>query len=412
MNQRNNASPGSLPADLLVERVEVRLLRLPVVESLDAAHGRTTDAHRDLAVVAVHGPDGLTGWGECAALTTAGYWHETASSSYTFLAATSADLAGRSALDLAGSTIAGVDSTLRPMAAAAVEMAALDLLLKADGRSLGEWLGSARPTVPAGAAVGLGPAADVAERVVGLTTEGYRRVKVKIEPATANLVTAAVVERATIRAVDGEGEFNGFELHIDANGSYPSGPDGHGIDAAAVDALVELAHLGVRVIEQPFPVGDEESCRALRNALSDVDLRTLVMVDESADSPAAIDAAAASGAVDGVVVKPARLGGLQAARRAITTLADADAEASVGGMVESALGRRSLAAVAALDGVTITGDLSPARRWLGNDPWPDLETSTVDGALHVHVPTTPGVAPAPNPDVLDRHTVERTSAEG
>ncbi len=411
MAARNRSLSPPIPAGPRIVRAELRMLRLPVVESLDAGHGPTTGTFRDLTVVALHGDNGATGWGECAALGTAGYWHETASSAFGVLAAVITGLTGGPAHDLIDpSTVSGLDPATGPMAAAAVEMAALDLFLRSAGRSLGDWLGAIRSVVPAGAAVGLGPADQVADRVVDLATEGYRRVKVKIEPDTAETVVRAVAERlGQLFDLHAGRPPRGFELHVDANGTYPPRDHEYGGNDDAVAALVGLAHLGVDVIEQPFTIDDESSARALRTALVDAGLTTLVVADEAVDSLAAARASFGSGAADGVVIKPSRLGGLEAARRTISAMAADGAAVSVGGMVESALGRRSLAAVAAIDGVTKTGDLSPARRWLSDDPWPDLETTTVDGGLHVLVPTSPGVAPPPDPDDLDRLTVERVA---
>ena len=72
-------------------------------------------------------------------------------------------------------------------------------------------------------------------------------------------------------------------------------------------------------------------------------------------------------------------------------------------MLETGLGRRALAAVAGLPGFTLTGDLSPAARWLAADPWQDL--TMTDG--RITVPTTPGAAPEPDPYVLDRYRIEQ-----
>ena len=65
-------------------RTEVRLLELPLVESLDTAHGTSGGTHRPLVVVGLTAGD-VTGWGECAALGAAGYTAETARSAFELL---------------------------------------------------------------------------------------------------------------------------------------------------------------------------------------------------------------------------------------------------------------------------------------------------------------------------------------
>ncbi len=408
MTTQNRFVRPSISIDARVRRVELLLLHLPIREALDAAHGATTGPVRELAVIGLEGDNGVVGWGECAALATGDYWPETAMSSYELLGDLSTDLTGRSVNELIGPDGLGVFADEdRPMAAAAVEMAAFDLALKATGRSLGFWIGTTRRQVRAGAAVGLGTPERVAERVARLADDGYRRVKVKIEPGSAAATTAAVVDRMDT-VIDNRG---GFDLHLDANGSFSATVDTTGTadTAGAVDALVGLASMGVRAIEQPFAPADASTSRSLRAALADAGLATLVMADESATSVAAARESVTTGEADGVVVKPARLGGILAARAAIADAEANRAAVAIGGMVESALGRHSLAALAGLDEVTVTGDLSPAGRWLQADPWPDLTTSTIDGVLHVVVPKTPGVAPPPDPELLERFTVERTA---
>jgi O-succinylbenzoate synthase len=111
-----------------------------------------------------------------------------------------------------------------------------------------------------------------------------------------------------------------------------------------------------------------------------------------------------AGAVSGVSIKPSRLGGLLPARDLHDGCVEMGLPATAGGMLETGLGRHALAALASLPGFTLTGDLSPAGRWLAADPWPDLEM----GAGQIRVPTTPGVAPSPDPELIDRYTAKRS----
>ena len=126
-----------------------------------------------------------------------------------------------------------------------------------------------------------------------------------------------------------------------------------------------------------------------------------MVADEAASSATDVDRLHALGAVSGVSIKPPRVGGIRAATTMLGRCVTAGLPATAGGMVEAGLGRHALAAVAALDGFTLTGDVSPAGRWLAADPWPDL-TLAAGGIV---VPRTPGVAPDPDLDVLAAHTV-------
>ena len=344
----------------MTPRREVRLLGLRLVESLDAAHGTSGGGNRPLAVVRLTDGD-LTGWGECAALGAVGYTAETAGSAFDLLAG--------------GDPI---DPVRHPMAAAAMGMARLDLELRREGRSLAGSLGAERREVPAGATVGLGPIDEVVGRVDRMVADGYGRVKVKITPGHDTDVVAAV-----------RSHHPDLDLQVDANGTY--GRDDLG-------ALRSLNEVGVTVIEQPVAVGDEVAATPLVESADAV-----VVWDESVRSRGDAERLHGAGLLDGVSVKPGPLGGIAVAAELIAWAARREVRVMVGGLLESGLGRHALAALAALAGVNLVGDLSPAGRWLADDPWPDL---AMRGG-RIRVPTTPGVAPPPDPDRLDAVTTRR-----
>ncbi|MDH3293211.1 MAG: hypothetical protein OER95_02695 [Acidimicrobiia bacterium] len=393
-------------ADEAVSEAEVSLLRLPVVESLVAGHQEESNRpesgrphFRDLTVVRLGTRSGASlvhGWGECAALATAGYWPETALGAFDLLGTIDGTLIGRTPLEILEAP--PIDRWRFPMAAAALEMAVVDLVLRPAGVSLAATIGTEIGTVPAGSTVGLAPVEVVASRVLALHQQGFGRVKVKIEPGHDLEVIEAIGQRLDSALTSGQ-----FSLQVDANGSY-------GDRDLAV--LVGLAEAGVRVIEQPFAVDRWRPAERLCQALLTEGLSTLVLADEQASTVDRALEAVARGAAHGVVVKPGRLGGLAPTLQLLDEAAGRGVPVSIGGMLESGLGRHALAAVAAAahqSTPTVTGDLSPARRWLADDPWPDVEVSSSAGTVHIVVPRHPGVAPLPDPDVLDRHTVDRTT---
>jgi o-succinylbenzoate synthase len=340
------------------QRVEIRLLALPVREQLATGHNANPDARRQLVIVRVEDSDGAAGWGECAALNQPTYTAEWAENAFDSLAA------GRP------------EASEQPMAAAALEMANLDAQLKTRGVSLASHLGATRATVQAGAAVGLMPTADLIERLATLTNDGIARVKLKIEPG--HEIEPAAAALAT---------FPGLELHVDGNGSF--GP-------AHLGTLAEMGALGVAVIEQPFATNDTSSAATLRKT------GVAVIADEGVSSVADAERLLVNEAISGISIKPPRVGGIAAAVEMLAWCTSNNMRATAGGMLECGLGRHALAAVAALDGFDITGDVSPARRWLAADPFPDVATL----GSSVVVPTGPGVAPEPDIELLDRYTIK------
>lgn len=395
---------------MLIERVEVRLLSLPMREAFGAAHG--TVQRREITVLRIDADEGQ-GWGECAALTDPTYSSEHAAGAFDVLVdALLPRLVGQR-LDPARALARPTDVPDNPMAKAAIEMALLDVGLRAAGRPLAAWLadtpgpvgdpGAAEPlavdgpvsegpsagaaravpaaTIPAGAVVGLGSPAEVAERVTALAADGFGRVKIKIMPGHDREVVAAVRARCP-----------DLDLQADANGSYRA-------DDLAL--LVSLADEGLGALEQPFPPDRPAWAAELVAATTGSGL--MVMADEAAVDLPTVQALHRGRALRGVAVKPSRLGGLVAARQLHDWCRAAGLGLTAGGMVETGLGRHALAALASLAGFTVTGDVSPAARWLAADPWPDL----VMAGGRIEVPSGPGVAPDPDPDVLAHHTVRQ-----
>ena len=143
------------------------------------------------------------------------------------------------------------------MAKAGLELAVLDAALRAEGRSLGEYLGAARDRVPSGVSVGIqrDPAALV-DAVRGYLDEGYVRIKIKIKPGRDIADTAAVREA-----------FGAIPLQVDANSAYT---------LADVDTLAELDRFDLLLIEQPLQEDDIVDHATLARHL-----RTPVCLDES-----------------------------------------------------------------------------------------------------------------------------------
>jgi O-succinylbenzoate synthase len=327
-------------------------------------------------VVGIETADGALGWGECSALNAPTYTHEWAADSFERLAAWAH-----------GGSPPPADSF--PMAAAAIEMAGLDATLRQAGDSLARALGADESTtVPAGATIGLADMETSVAEANHLVASGYRRLKIKIDPTQ---VDAVPHELSHLYPSDGPDR---IELQVDANGS---------LDAGHLMALLGLTWHGVSAIEQPFPIDRPDLAAELMLGTD-----AIVVADEAVTGMADAQRLREQSAMRAVAIKPPRLGGIGPAVELLEWCATNGVGASIGGMLESGLGRHALVALAALDGFTMTGDVSPARQWLAEDPWPDIDL--VDGA--VPVPTEPGVAPLPDPQLLDQFTVRLGGRRG
>ena len=134
------------------------------------------------------------------------------------------------------------------------------------------------------------------------------------------------------------------KLRVDANAGWTRE------QAAAL--IPRLAQYNLEMVEQPLAVGDIEGLRWLRAQNFGVP----IVADESIKS--ARDVAAHAGAVDGVVIKLMKTGGLREAQRAIATARAHDMTVMLGCMIESSVGVTAAAHLAPLaDYVDLDGPL-------------------------------------------------------
>ncbi|HUS60990.1 MAG TPA: o-succinylbenzoate synthase [Acidimicrobiales bacterium] len=367
-----------------LDQVDIRLLRMPMVEPLAAAHG--CESVREITVLRVDGGNDA-GWGECAALAGDTYSGETAAGAFALVR----DVVGP---ELLASPLGGpsVDILARvaltdPMVAAAVEMAVLDLELRVAATSLSRHLGAVRERVTAGAAVGLDDETEViVERARSLAATGYRRIKVKIMPGHDVDIVDAV--RAVLPAH--------VALQVDANGSYDVADREH------LRALDALDRRGLALIEQPLAAGELEALATLARRLD-----TPICLDESLTSPDAVRRAVDLGACEVACLKPGRLGGVLVARAVHDDLRRRGVPTWIGGMIETGIGRAANLALAALPGCTLPGDLSATGRWFEHDLTASPVHIDADGTLPV--PRRPGLGVEIDVEAVERFTVDRAS---
>jgi O-succinylbenzoate synthase len=357
-----------------IDAVELRRIRLPLVAPFRTSLG--TERERDILLVRVVGAD-AEGWGECVAFGEPFYSYEYVDGAQ--------DVIRKHLLprlfqrgDVAAADVAPALSGVRghPMAKGAVEMAVLDAELRARGDSFGEFLGATRTEVDCGVSVGIHEnVADLLHTVDGYLADGYRRIKLKIEPGHDVGPVRAVRER-----------FGDILFQVDANAAYT-------LDDAS--QLAKLDEFDLLLIEQPLPEDDVRGHAQLAKAV-----QTPICLDESITSARGAEEAIAIGACRIVNVKAGRVGGYLEARRVHDVCAANDVPVWCGGMLESGLGRAANVALAALPNFTLPGDTSASGRYYAEDICEPFVLH--DGRLSV--PAGPGLGVAPIPDVLERFT--------
>lgn len=194
---------------------------------------------------------------------------------------------------------------------------------------------------------------------------GYPIIKIKVGGAQDEQVVAAIREATPAR------------LRLDANAGWSR--------EQALELIPRLAQYDIEMVEQPLPVGDIEGLKWLRQQLRNQGAYPPIFADENVKS--ARDVAAHHGAVDGVVIKLAKTGGIREALRAIHTARSLDMQVMIGCMVESSLGVTAAAHLAPLcDMVDLDGPLL-----IRDDPYKGL---TYEGA-RIILPDEPGLGVHP-----------------
>lgn len=369
---------ASAAASVALEGFELRVLHLPLVAPFTTSFG--TETVREVIVVRALTPDG-DGWGEIVTMAAPLYSSEYTQSAW--------DVALRwlapALLDRGTLAPENVATVLEPfvghrMVKAGLELAVLDAALRTEGRALGEYFGAVRDRVPSGVSVGIqrDPAALV-DAVGGYLDEGYARIKIKIKPGRDVADTAAVRDA-----------FGAITLQVDANSAYT---------LADVDTLAELDRFDLLLIEQPLQEDDLVDHATLARRL-----RTPVCLDESIVSAKAAADALALGAASVINIKAGRVGGYLEAVAIHDLCRAAGVPVWCGGMLETGIGRAANAALAALPGFTLPGDVSASSRFYTRDIV--TEPAVLEDG-HVRVPTGHGLGVEIDPVALDDFTVAR-----
>ena len=365
-------------APVTLDGFELRVLHIPLVSPFTTSFG--TESVREVIVVRALA-DGGEGWGEIVTQEAPLY-----SSEYTRGAW---DVATRwlipALLERATVTPEEVADVLEPfvghrMAKAGLELAVLDAALRAEGRPLGEYLGAVHDRVPSGVSVGIQrDPAGLVETVRGYLDEGYVRIKIKIKPGRDIDDTAAVREA-----------FGPIPLQVDANSAYT---------LADVDTLAELDRFDLLLIEQPLQEDDIVDHATLARRI-----KTPVCLDESIVSAKAAADALALGSASVINIKAGRVGGYLEAVRVHDLCRQASVPVWCGGMLETGIGRAANAALAALPGFTLPGDVSASSRFYTRDIV--TEPAVLEDG-HVRVPIGHGLGVDIDPVALEDFTVAR-----
>ena len=197
---------------------------------------------------------------------------------------------------------------------AAIDLALHDLLGQKLGQPLYRLLGlNPEKTPETSFTIAIDEPQVMAERA---RDSGMPVIKIKLGSPDDEAIVSAIRQATPAR------------LRADANAGWTR--------EQALEIIPRLAAYELEFIEQPLPVGDIDGLRWLRNQLRSQGVQLPIFADENVKS--ARDVAAHAGAVDGVVIKLMKTGGIRGALHAIHTARALDMQIMLGCMVETSVG--------------------------------------------------------------------------
>ena len=362
-----------------IDCVELRVLKMRLLKPFRTSFGVQQDRYPLLVRLEI---DDRSYWGECVAGEGPWYSYETIETAWQILkgyllpAVIGRELADVDALE---TLFAPVRS--HHMAKACLEMALTAALAERARKPLATFLGGVRDRVETGVSIGIQATTDeLLENIGARLAEGYRRIKVKIEPGWDVTAIAAIRER-----------YPEITLMADANSAYD-------LDDAA--HLAQLDPFRLLMLEQPLAAGDLVDHAALQRQI-----RTPICLDESIESARDARHALQLGACQVINIKPGRVGGFAESRRIHDIALSGGVPVWCGGMLETGIGRACNVALATLPNFRLPGDISASDRYWAEDIVEPPFVLQKGGTIAV--PTRWGLGVRIKVDLVDRLTVRR-----
>jgi len=337
--------------------VELRLIRLPLVEPFETSFGKIDS--RLIFLVCLEA-EGLRGWGEVVAEEEPLYSYETVQTALHVIR----DFLGPAVVASPISDLDDLVKRLAPfrghnMAKAGLELAFMDLMAQTREQSLSALIGGELERVAVGVSLGIQPTISrLLERVDRYLKLGYQRIKLKIKPGWDIDVVDEVRRK-----------FPDILLSVDANAAYTF---------RDLDHLKQLDDFNLLMIEQPLQYDDLMDHARLQEVM-----KTRLCLDESIVNLRQARLALELDSCRIINVKVGRVGGYSEALGIHDLCVSREVPVWCGGMLESGIGRAHNIALASLKGFTLPGDISASSRYFDRDVISPEVTVDPDGAVVV-----------------------------
>jgi O-succinylbenzoate synthase len=364
-----------------LERVTLRQINMPLVDSFETSFGRTAERH--IILVEAQG-EGVSGWGEVTAGESPFYNEEWTGSAWMILRDYAAPrVIGRELESAADVYPLTAHIRGHNMARGGLETAVWDLEARLDGVPLWKKIGGARREIPCGVSIGIQATVEqLLEKIERELAAGYQRIKIKIKPGWDVEVVRRVRER-----------FPGIKLMADANSAYT---------LADANRLRQLDDFYLMMIEQPLSHDDIIDHAELQRML-----QTPICLDESIRTAHHAEQAIRLGACGIINIKLGRVAGFREAKRVHDVAQAAGIPVWCGGMLEAGVGRAHNVALATLPNFVLPGDVSASRRYWKRDIIQPAVETTPRGTIAIR--DEPGLGYALDHDYIRAITVRQES---
>lgn len=367
-------------ATLKISSIELREIRLPLINFFETSFGRTTE--RRIILARVIDTDGAEGWGECTCGEGPFYSYEWTDPAWSTLAEFLAPMIVGKEFENAAASV----SMMKPvrghrMAKATLENACWDLEAKKLNVPLWKHLGGTHEEISCGVSIGIQDSPEILlEKIRKEVDAGYQRIKIKIKPGW----DIKIIER--VRA-----EFPNIRLMGDANSAYT---------LADVQLFKDMDGFDLMMFEQPLAHDDIFDHAKLQSQI-----KTPVCLDESIRHAEDATHAIELGSCRIINVKLGRVGGHSEAKRIEAVTRQNQIPVWCGGMLESGVGRAHNIAMSTLAGFTLPGDVSASSRYWTEDI---IEPPVlVSSRGTIKVPEGPGIGFSLNVPRIEALTVRK-----
>jgi o-succinylbenzoate synthase len=363
---------------IAVKSVVLHRVRIPFVEPFRISNG--TVAEKDSILIELTTREGVVGWGEASPMSGAFYSADTPESCWQAL---NTELIPR-LVELRTLDPRQLYEQLREFpgdafAKAGIDGAVWDAYASTKGVPLCNLFGIDRRPVPSGVAIGIfDTVEELTDRVQRYVKQGYRRVKIKIEPGWDIEPIEAVRAR-----------FPELPLMVDANAAY-----------TIADAAIfrELDRFGLLMIEQPLAAAAIDEAGELQTIL-----KTPLCADESAGSLTSLNRLIQKRAARIINIKVQRVGGLTEALLMLKTARTAGLECWLGTMPELGIASGQGLHLAMHSAFSYPTDIEASDRWYVDDVVePPIE---IDTRGLIHVPEGIGSGYKVSRDKVDQYSI-------